>query len=273
MRADLDGGRSLNQQGSDKMNSSDWLIDRRRVLTGLAAATAASLLTRGLWAEELAITPRMTEGPFYPDKLPLDTDNDLIIVNESIDAGLGRNHPFDRPHPQPRRRAGAQRFRRNLAGRRQWRLSQHATTVMPNRDANFQGYGRFLTDSTGQYYFRTIKPVPYPGRTPHIHFGISQNGRRIYTTQLFISRTSAERPRPRAARRARSGGPQAADGRFQAGPRLADRRTGRQLRHRDGRHAARCRRRRSKAASAIPKGTRVFARAASSPGREPNEEG
>ena len=45
----------------------------------------------------------------------------------------------------------------------------------------------FSTDSSGHYYFRTIKPVPYPGRTPHIHFGISQNGRRIYTTQLFIA--------------------------------------------------------------------------------------
>src|SRR5262249_27941874 len=54
------------------------------------------------------------------------------------------------------------------------------------RDKNFQGYGRFLTGSEGQYYFRTIKPVRYPGRTAHIHFGISQNGKRIYTTQLFV---------------------------------------------------------------------------------------
>jgi protocatechuate 3,4-dioxygenase beta subunit len=54
------------------------------------------------------------------------------------------------------------------------------------RDSNFQGYGRFLTDAKGNYYFRTIKPVPYPGRTPHIHFGISRNGHRIYTTQLFV---------------------------------------------------------------------------------------
>ncbi|MEZ6094316.1 MAG: hypothetical protein R3C03_08745 [Pirellulaceae bacterium] len=54
------------------------------------------------------------------------------------------------------------------------------------RDTNFQGYGRFLTDSKGQYYFRTIKPVPYPGRTPHIHFAVSQNGHRLLTTQLLI---------------------------------------------------------------------------------------
>ena len=54
------------------------------------------------------------------------------------------------------------------------------------RDQNFQGYGRFLTDVKGQYYFRTVKPVPYPGRTPHIHFGVSKNGRRIFTTQMLI---------------------------------------------------------------------------------------
>ena len=67
-----------------------------------------------------------------------------------------------------------------------------------NRDGNFQGYGRFLTDSNGQYYFRTIKPVAYPGRTPHIHFGISQNGRRDLYHAIVHRRTSAKRRRRRA---------------------------------------------------------------------------
>jgi protocatechuate 3,4-dioxygenase beta subunit len=49
--------------------------DRR---TFLASAGLAFFATRGLFAEELAGTPSRTEGPFYPDKLPLDTDNDLI---------------------------------------------------------------------------------------------------------------------------------------------------------------------------------------------------
>ncbi|MFG0296071.1 MAG: intradiol ring-cleavage dioxygenase, partial [Maioricimonas sp. JB045] len=60
------------------------------------------------------------------------------------------------------------------------------TTNADKRDSNFQGYGRFLTDSKGQYYFRTIKPVPYPGRTPHIHFGVSSRGKRIFTTQMLV---------------------------------------------------------------------------------------
>ena len=54
-------------------------------------------------------------------------------------------------------------------------------------DANFQGFGRFLTGSTGDYYFRTVKPMRYPGRqAPHIHFKIKLKGQRDWTTQLFI---------------------------------------------------------------------------------------
>ena len=53
-------------------------------------------------------------------------------------------------------------------------------------DKNFQGFGRFLTGSTGEYYFRTIKPVPYPGRTPHIHVALKMKGREKWTTQCYI---------------------------------------------------------------------------------------
>ena len=55
------------------------------------------------------------------------------------------------------------------------------TNVIP-----ISGYGRFLTDSKGNYYFRTIKPVPYPGRTPHIHIAVSLNGHRVFTSQILI---------------------------------------------------------------------------------------
>src|SRR5205807_2724904 len=54
------------------------------------------------------------------------------------------------------------------------------------RDGNFQGFGRFMTGSTGEYYFRTIKPVPYPGRTPHIHFKVKKAGKELLTTQCYV---------------------------------------------------------------------------------------
>ncbi|MDE2721798.1 MAG: intradiol ring-cleavage dioxygenase, partial [Gemmatimonadota bacterium] len=55
------------------------------------------------------------------------------------------------------------------------------------RDTNFQGFGRFETGSTGEYRFRTIKPVRYGGsRTAHIHFAINKNGHRLLTSQMYV---------------------------------------------------------------------------------------
>jgi protocatechuate 3,4-dioxygenase beta subunit len=54
------------------------------------------------------------------------------------------------------------------------------------RDPRFQGYGRTLTDASGGYHFRTIRPVPYPGRTPHIHFKVGRDGSELLTTQMYV---------------------------------------------------------------------------------------
>src|SRR5882724_9288820 len=61
---------------------------RRGFLVGFALG-AAVISTRGAFAAELVRTPRQTEGPFYPDKLPLDTDNDLLIINDGITTAVG----------------------------------------------------------------------------------------------------------------------------------------------------------------------------------------
>lgn len=158
----------------------------RRNFLRYSSFAAAALATPGLFAEELVQTPPIGEGPFYPDRLPLDTDNDLIIVNDSVSPAVGEiTHLSGRilsKTGQPIRNAFVEI----------WQVDHHGVYLHSgsnnagNRDSNFQGYGRFLTDSTGQYYFRTIKPVPYPGRTPHIHFGVSRNGKRIFTTQMLI---------------------------------------------------------------------------------------
>ncbi len=64
-------------------------LDRRRFLQGLTAAGLAAFTTPGAYAQQLIETGTTTEGPFYPDKLPLDTDNDLIVINDSITPGVG----------------------------------------------------------------------------------------------------------------------------------------------------------------------------------------
>jgi protocatechuate 3,4-dioxygenase beta subunit len=157
---------------------------RRQFLKNMAF-TAAAFSTPGLLAEELTRTANQAEGPFYPDKLPLDTDNDLIIVNDSITPAVGEiSHLTGRilSHSGvPVRNAVVEIWQADATG-----AYIHTRGRREQMDKNFQGFGRFLTGSTGDYYFRCIKPTKYVGRAPHIHYAIYQNGKRMLTTQLYI---------------------------------------------------------------------------------------
>src|SRR4051812_20595836 len=116
----------------------------RRSFLGALATGAAYFTTRGLFAEELAHTPSMTEGPFYPDRLPLDTDNDLIVVNNGITPAVGQiTHLTGRvlgPTGSPVRNATVEI----------WQCDANAVYVHTNdsghkqdqQDRNFQGFGR-----------------------------------------------------------------------------------------------------------------------------------
>jgi protocatechuate 3,4-dioxygenase beta subunit len=158
----------------------------RRLFLGGVALGAWAFTTQGAFAEELARTPRQTEGPFYPTQLPLDTDNDLLIVNDSITPAVGEvTHLSGRvlgPTGTPVKNALIEIWQCDSRGV----YLHNADSARRPRDLNFQGFGRFMTGLSGEYYFRTIKPVPYPGRTPHIHFKVKKNGREILTTQCYI---------------------------------------------------------------------------------------
>jgi len=158
----------------------------RRVFLSTLTLGAAAFTTRGLFADELFRTPRQTEGPFYPDKLPLDTDNDLLIINDGITPAVGEvtyltGRILD-AQGNPVRNALVEIWQVDHNG-------SYIHTQDPNRDkhdSHFQGFGRFLTGSTGDYFFRTIKPVPYPGRTPHIHFKVKRGAKELLTTQCYV---------------------------------------------------------------------------------------
>lgn len=160
-------------------------IDRRRLLAGLAGG-ALLLGSRGLLGE-LLVTPAQTLGPFYPDRLPLDRDNDLLIVGDQPTAASGSVVQL---HGQLLDARG-QPLRGALV--EIWQVDAHGIYLhsrggdRARRDANFQGYGRFETASDGRYRFRTIRPVPYPGRTPHIHFAVTLPGQPRFATQCYIS--------------------------------------------------------------------------------------
>src|SRR5205809_3476454 len=161
------------------------LHDRRNFLKLLSASTLLFAVPGG-FADELMRTPRQTEGPFYPDKLPLDTDNDLILVNDSLTPALGEiTHLSGRildARGDPIRDALVEIWQVDNNGvYLHTGSSNHAA-----RDQNFQWFGRFLTGSSGEYYFRTIKPALYPGRTRHIHFAIKLKGREKWTTQCYV---------------------------------------------------------------------------------------
>jgi len=157
---------------------------RRGFLKSLGLSTVLFAVP-GAFADELMRTPQQTEGPFYPDHLPLDTDNDLIIVNDSLTPAVGQiTHLSGRildSRGSPMRNALVEIWQVDNNGVYLHSKDQHAA-----RDKNFQGFGRFMTGSTGEYYFRTIKPVLYPGRTAHIHFAIKLKGREKWTTQCYV---------------------------------------------------------------------------------------
>jgi protocatechuate 3,4-dioxygenase beta subunit len=158
---------------------------RRRFLWQLGAGMALFTVP-GAFAEALLQTPSQTEGPFYPDHLPLDTDNDLIVINNSLTPSVGEitwlsGRILD-SKGDPVRNATVEIWQCDAKG-----IYIHtADRDRAPRDANFQGFGRFITGSSGEYLFRTIKPVAYPGRTPHIHFAVKLKGREKFTTQCYI---------------------------------------------------------------------------------------
>lgn len=164
-------------------------IATRRDLLGFAAAGFAVLgapgLIRPVVAAVLTPTPQMTEGPFYPVAIPADADNNLVVV-----AGQS---------------AGARGVPTQVAGRvldiegrplpgatvEIWQCDAGGHYLHPGdrgpRDQAFQGFGRATTGADGAYSFRTIRPAPYSGRSPHIHFAVLAPGRKRLVTQMFVA--------------------------------------------------------------------------------------
>ena len=159
----------------------------RRVFLGETGA-ALALLTSTLSAgEALTPTPRQSTGPYYPSSLPLDADNDLVEVRGSDRRAAGIvTHVTGRvidARGRPIRGARVEIWQCNAFGRYHHPRDTRDAPV----DPYFQGYGRSVTGNDGLYRFRTIKPVAYPGRTPHIHFAVSGEGFERLVTQMYVA--------------------------------------------------------------------------------------
>lgn len=169
-----------------------FLSDRRQILRagltlGLATALPLPFATAVFaQARTLRPTPAQTEGPYYPDRMPADIDNDLVQM-------MGRPAPGAGTIAHLTGRATDTRGA-PLAGLTVeiWQCDaqgayRHSRDPRGSgADPNFQGYGRTVTAADGTYKFRTIQPVSYPGRTPHIHLAVSQGTTRRLVTQVYI---------------------------------------------------------------------------------------
>lgn len=163
------------------------LITRRDLLTTSTAILGTSLLTSHATAAML--TPRASEGPFYPNPSMrlADVDNGLVIVSGLVnEAGgdiLHLNGKVISKDGKP------------LAGHRVeiWQCDVNGRYLHPRDrrnipyDNGFQGFGHDITDAVGIYRFRTIKPAKYPGRAPHIHVKVNDGERELLTTQFYIA--------------------------------------------------------------------------------------
>jgi protocatechuate 3,4-dioxygenase, beta subunit len=166
--------------------------NRRKLILFAGAVGAGSMLARIpiVHAAELMPTPAMTAGPFYPTSFPTDVDNDLTrIVGHNKTANgtaleLGGRIVDTRGAPIANARIEI--WQCDASG-----TYHHVGHDAPSMDEHFQGYGVATTDADGRYRFRTIKPVPYPGRTPHIHYIVTPlradgKNAKTFTSQMFI---------------------------------------------------------------------------------------
>ena len=156
-------------------------------LTRRALVLAApSLLVPTAVLAAVAATPRAAKGPFYPVRLPSDDDADLVRVEGAVrEAGGDILHLAGRLMDTAARPLADARVEI-------WQCDANGVYLHPgdrrlsSRDTGFQGFGHATTDIAGRFAFRTIVPVPYPGRTPHIHVKVLGGGRPLLTTQFYL---------------------------------------------------------------------------------------
>ena len=159
-------------------------LPRRRLVSGIVAMLALPAFVRHAMARDgLPLTPRQTEGPFYPVSLPEDSDFDLLTQGP-------RRYTQGQPTWLEGTVTDASGRAVNGAVVEIWQADHQGRYHHPgdgNRaDPAFQGFGRMAIGADGRYRFRTIRPAPYSGRTPHIHVKVRLGPRELLTTQLYV---------------------------------------------------------------------------------------
>lgn len=155
---------------------------RRRLFFGLMALPVSGL------AAVANRTPSSTEGPFYPTSGMRyeDVDNDLVKIAGEVEQAGGEvvilsGRVLDNTG-NPIIGARVEIWQCDVKGR----YLHRGDAGWNSRDRAFQGFGHDLSRVDGSYSFRTIKPVPYAGRTPHIHVKVLVENHQRLTTQFYL---------------------------------------------------------------------------------------
>ncbi len=165
--------------------------ERRRALRALAAAVLLPAARAVGQSAALAPTPSQPEGPFYPQTIPADADSDLTRITGHAAGASGTPLYFSgrvlARDARPVANARVELWQCDVNGR-----YHYAGDNAGPRDDNFQGYGFVMTDGDGRYTFKTIRPVPYSGRTPHLHVRVRPASGSPLTTQVYIAGDNSE---------------------------------------------------------------------------------
>jgi protocatechuate 3,4-dioxygenase beta subunit len=163
------------------------MAERRHLLRALGATAALALTSPLARAAQLLATPYQGKGPFYPLELPLDQDNDLTRVAGRSGRAKGSivdvsGRLLDETG-RPLADVQIEIWQVNAYGRYHHQYDDQDKPW----DPDFQGFGRTTTDAEGAYRFRTVRPVAYPGRAPHIHFALSDRRFSTFYTQMYLA--------------------------------------------------------------------------------------
>lgn len=165
---------------------------RRNLLkTSFLSLGALSLVSNSALAMSCGLTPSQTEGPFYPIEDQLDKDSDLTFVKNKRTRAIGepivlRGIVLD-DECRPVKDALVEIWQACASGK-----YNHPGDPNPAKlDPNFQYWGRCLTNSKGEYQFKTVVPGQYQAtstwmRPAHIHFKVHRRGYEELTSQLYF---------------------------------------------------------------------------------------